>query len=122
MQRFGVRLFLLNRGLQLGVVPGCRQIPLRDARQVDRACLAAGWRSDPGQRHEAVRLVQVCDRLFLPKFLCQRVAIPDEEGGGGVRAGGLVFGDVLLLAPACFFYPLGDAAAEGVIELVCAVA
>ena len=95
---------------------------MRDARQVDRACLAAGWRSDPGQRHEAVRLVQVCDRLFVSKFLRQRVAVPDEEGSGGARAGGLVFADVLLLAPACFFYLLGDAAAEGVIKVAGTVA
>ena len=58
----------------------------------------------------------------MSKFLRQRVAVPDEEGSGGARAGGLVFADVLLLAPACFFYPLGDAAAERVIKVAGTVA
>lgn len=95
---------------------------MRDAWQVNRACLSTGGRRDPGQRYEAVRLVQVCDRPVVPKFLRQRVAVPDEEDGGGVRACGLVFGDVLPIAPACFLYLPGDAAAEGVIKIAGAVA
>lgn len=86
-----------------------------------RCSAIAFFRRYPRQRHKTLRLIQICDRLVLSKFLRQRVAVPDKQRRGTAGLYGQIGGNILLMAPLLHLDAFGDAAAEGVVEVFGAV-